>query len=91
MTKMNISVKIQIMDRCFLSCILGLTRLLASSGNSSHHYHILAEAWKKWRDQTGKKMKVYYEKMVKISNEAINVLGKFLLKLCWSCDFSISS
>ncbi|XP_052094708.1 uncharacterized protein LOC127730371 [Mytilus californianus] len=53
----------------------GLTRLLTSSGNTSEHYHLLAEAWQKWRDNTGKKMKADYQKMVQISNEAINVLG----------------
>ncbi|XP_033759589.1 uncharacterized protein LOC117341835 [Pecten maximus] len=49
----------------------GLTEVFAESRN----YSLLAEAWEKWRDVTGCKMKALYEEMVNISNEAFAQLG----------------
>ncbi|XP_062576365.1 uncharacterized protein LOC134238260 [Saccostrea cucullata] len=47
----------------------GLTEILATSTN----YSLLTEAWKLWRDATGKKMKPKYKTLVGLSNEAIRL------------------
>ncbi|XP_060075065.1 uncharacterized protein LOC132554771 [Ylistrum balloti] len=49
----------------------GLTEVFAESRN----YSLLTEAWEKWRDATGRKMKDLYQDMVNISNEAFTQLG----------------
>ncbi|KAK3605969.1 hypothetical protein CHS0354_019648 [Potamilus streckersoni] len=49
----------------------GLTRLMSDSRNASQ----LAEAWKKWRDETGAKMRQMYEKFVTLSNKGVQQLG----------------
>lgn len=35
-------------------------------------------AWQRWRDESGKKMKQKYERVVELSNEAARLNGKFL-------------
>ncbi|XP_067685542.1 uncharacterized protein [Haliotis asinina] len=49
----------------------GLTRLMASSRN----YSELQEAWRKWRDITGKTMKTMYQEFASLSNEGVQALG----------------
>ncbi|XP_021364030.1 angiotensin-converting enzyme-like [Mizuhopecten yessoensis] len=49
----------------------GLTQVFSESRN----YSLLTEAWRKWRDATGRKMKDLYKDMVNISNEAFMQLG----------------
>ncbi|XP_021364008.1 angiotensin-converting enzyme-like [Mizuhopecten yessoensis] len=50
-----------------------LTRLLANSKD----YNELLQAWKGWRDVTGKKMREEYEQFVNLSNHAIRSIGDF--------------
>ncbi|XP_064597980.1 angiotensin-converting enzyme-like [Liolophura sinensis] len=49
----------------------GLTRLMATS----REYDELLNAWKGWRDASGKKMRKTYEEFVSLSNEAIKANG----------------
>lgn len=54
-----------------LLSLLGLTKILATSKN----YSLLSEAWVRWRDATGKKMKSKYQQLVELGNEAIRKAG----------------
>nr|KAG5696164.1 hypothetical protein BaRGS_026523 [Batillaria attramentaria] len=48
-----------------------ITRLMAKSRN----YSELSDAWRLWRDATGRKLRGLYEEFVQLSNEGIQELG----------------
>ena len=45
----------------------------------SRNYSLLEEAWKGWRDATGKKMRTLFEEYVSLHNEAIRDAGMDLV------------
>ncbi|KAK3782380.1 hypothetical protein RRG08_067171 [Elysia crispata] len=50
----------------------GLAELMRSSRDCQN----LSDAWRGWRDQSGKKMKDMYQEYVQLSNENVQILGK---------------
>ncbi|ESO94197.1 hypothetical protein LOTGIDRAFT_118685, partial [Lottia gigantea] len=63
--------KVNMSDGKALELAPGLTKVLAESRN----YDKLLEAWKGWRDSSGKLMKTKYEEFVHLSNEGVQELG----------------
>ncbi|KAL5009469.1 hypothetical protein ScPMuIL_011774 [Solemya velum] len=57
-------------DEC-LQIEPGLTQIMATSRN----YSLLSDAWKGWRNSTGKQMKTKYSEYVELSNEGVRASG----------------
>ncbi|KAK3712055.1 hypothetical protein RRG08_045043 [Elysia crispata] len=65
----------------------GLTELMRSSRDCQK----LSDAWRGWRDQSGKKMKDLYQEYVQLSNEAVQILGHKDLGDYWKSRYDTST
>lgn len=43
---------------------------------TSREYHELAHVWRAWRDNTGRKLKPHYSRLVTLANKAARLNGK---------------